>query len=195
MGRTSTARDRMLDAACSLIRNQGYEGVGVAEVCSVADVRKGSFYHYFESKQALTREVINEQWRHERARWVAVLSAPGQPLTRLEALFGMHVDDIREQQDSNFINGCLFANLSLELSTRDAAIRSDLQSVFDDQIALVAEVLDDAVADGSLRVADTTAHLAAAMLAQLEGTILFAKLRNDASVLDGLWSQISRLVA
>ncbi|KZF08899.1 TetR family transcriptional regulator [Rhodococcus sp. EPR-157] len=195
MGRTSTARERVLDAACSLIRSRGYEAVGVAEVCSVAEVRKGSFYYYFDSKQALTREVIREHWRSERARWVAVLSTPGTPLARLEALFDMQADDIRAEQKSNVVNGCIFANLSLELSARDASIRSDLESVFDEQIALVAEVLGEAVADGSLSTDDTPDRLASAMLAQLEGLVLFAKLRNDASSLDGVWSQVRRLAS
>ncbi|MFC7450477.1 TetR/AcrR family transcriptional regulator [Rhodococcus daqingensis] len=194
MGRTSDARERMLDAACGLIRERGYTGVGVAEVCSAADVRKGSFYHFFESKQALTREVIREHWQTQRARWVAALSGPGAPLDRLEALFAMQVDDIRAEHASAAINGCLFANLSLELSTQDATIRADLQSIFDEQAALVAGVLDEAAADGSLTPDGTTAELAGAMLAQLEGAVLFAKLRNDAAALDGLWGQLRRLM-
>ncbi|SEM06284.1 TetR/AcrR family transcriptional regulator, transcriptional repressor for nem operon [Rhodococcus maanshanensis] len=184
----------MLDAACGLIRDRGYAGVGVAEVCAVADVRKGSFYHYFESKQVLTREVIQEHWQTQRARWVAVLSGGGPPMERLEALFAMQVQDLRAEQADGAINGCLFANLSLELSTQDATIRADLESIFDEQAALVAAVLDDAVVDGSLTPDGSSGELAAAMLAQLEGAVLFAKLRNDAAALDGLWGQLVRLM-
>lgn len=184
----------MLDAACGLIRDRGYTGVGVAEVCAAADVRKGSFYHYFESKQALTRAVIGEHWQSQRARWIAVLSGQGAPLERLEALFAMQADDLRAEQASAGINGCLFANLSLELSTQDSVIRADLEAVFDEQTTLVAGVLDEAVTDGSLTPHGSTGELAAAMLAQLEGAVLFAKLRNDAAALDGLWGQLRRLM-
>ncbi|AQA23777.1 bacterial regulatory, tetR family protein [Rhodococcus sp. MTM3W5.2] len=184
----------MLDAACGLIRDRGYAGVGVAEVCAVADVRKGSFYHYFESKQVLTREVIREHWQTQRARWVAVLSGDEPALERLEALFAMQVQGLRAEQADGAINGCLFANLSLELSTQDATIRADLETIFDEQAALVAAVLDEAVADGSLTPDGSSGELAAAMLAQLEGAVLFAKLRNDAGALDGLWGQLVRLM-
>lgn len=179
-----------------MIRDRGYSAVGVAEVCAAADVRKGSFYHYFESKQALTRTVIEGHWATERARWIARLTGPGAPLDRLEALFAMQADDLRsEQAAGGAINGCLFANLSLELSTRDPDIRADLEAVFDEQTTLVADVLDEAVAAGELVPETQVRDVAAALLAQLEGVVLFAKLRNDTGSLDGLWNQLRRLIA
>ena len=62
MGRNSDARDRLLAAADTLFRDRGFSAIGVAEICSVADVNKGSFYHFFESKQALLLEVIEASW-------------------------------------------------------------------------------------------------------------------------------------
>ncbi|HCU50381.1 MAG TPA: TetR family transcriptional regulator, partial [Micromonosporaceae bacterium] len=48
MGRSSTARERILAAACELMLSRGYGSIGVAEICARADVKKGSFYHFFE---------------------------------------------------------------------------------------------------------------------------------------------------
>ncbi|MEM8925954.1 MAG: helix-turn-helix domain-containing protein [Actinomycetota bacterium] len=38
------SRVRLLDAADRLMYERGYEAVGVAELCRVAEVKKGSFY-------------------------------------------------------------------------------------------------------------------------------------------------------
>lgn len=195
MGRTSTARERLLDAACRLIRERGYSGVGVAEVCAAADVRKGSFYHFFESKQALTRAVIGEHWQTQRGRWVDALSGPTPALTRLEHLFALQIADVRAEGAAGPINGCLFANLSLELSNQDETIRADLTTVFDEQVDLVAAVIAEAVAAGTLVTPEPNADLARALLAQLEGAVLFAKLRGDAADLDGLWDRLRRLLS
>ena len=53
MPRTSDARDRIVSTAARLFLERSYHNVGVEELCAVADVRKGSFYHYFSSKGEL----------------------------------------------------------------------------------------------------------------------------------------------
>ncbi len=73
MGRTSDARVKILGAAQSLIELRGYSALGVAEICQAAGVPKGSFYYFFESKEALALAVLDEQWRVQRADWERVL--------------------------------------------------------------------------------------------------------------------------
>ena len=59
MGRTSDAKDRIIHAAMQLFLAQGYNAVGVSEICTQAGVNKGSFYHYFPAKRDLVVEAIN----------------------------------------------------------------------------------------------------------------------------------------
>ncbi len=47
------ARQKLLDAALSLIREKGYSSTSVDELCAQADVTKGAFFHHFKSKDAL----------------------------------------------------------------------------------------------------------------------------------------------
>jgi TetR/AcrR family transcriptional repressor of nem operon len=49
MGRVSDARERLLKAANELTWKQCYNAVTVDAICDAAGVKKGSFYHYFES--------------------------------------------------------------------------------------------------------------------------------------------------
>lgn len=48
-----TARDKLLDAALSLIRRQGFAATSVDQLCAEAEVTKGAFFHHFPSKEAL----------------------------------------------------------------------------------------------------------------------------------------------
>ncbi len=193
MGRPSTARERLLDSACELMHSRGYGSIGVAEICARADVRKGSFYHFFESKQALTIEVVDEHWRRQRADWGAVLGSPDPALARLENLFGMQARTQRLAKESGgTVNGCLLANLALELSTQDRAVQTRLEEIFNEQIDLIHATLGDAVTEGAIPEADRAT--ARALVAQLEGMVLFAKLGNDPAVLDDLWSQAKLLL-
>jgi TetR/AcrR family transcriptional repressor of nem operon len=46
-------RAKLLDAARDVIRTKGYAGSTVDDICAAAGVTKGSFFHYFDSKEAL----------------------------------------------------------------------------------------------------------------------------------------------
>ncbi|MDJ0750048.1 MAG: TetR/AcrR family transcriptional regulator [Woeseiaceae bacterium] len=47
------ARTRLLDAALLVIREKGFSGTSVDDLCAAAGVSKGAFFHHFESKEAL----------------------------------------------------------------------------------------------------------------------------------------------
>src|SRR5689334_3024524 len=117
MGRTSDARERILTAAQSLIELRGYSALGVAEICKAADVPKGSFYHFFESKEALALTVLDEHWKVQRSEWARVLQDEADPLTRLRRLFEQTEAGLRAgRQSCGTVSGCMFGNLTLELS-------------------------------------------------------------------------------
>ncbi|MFD3545858.1 TetR/AcrR family transcriptional regulator [Streptomyces sp. NPDC058655] len=188
MGRNSTARERLLAATGELMRSRGYNSLGVAEICTRAEVKKGSFYHFFESKQALTVEVVDAYWQGERSCWAGELSAPTPALDRLRRLLdAIAAVQRRMKEDSGTIDGCLLGNLALELSTREPDIQARLKEIFDEQIQLVTTVLRDAAAEGAIPADRASVGTARALVAQLEGMVLFAKLKNDPAVLDDLW--------
>ena len=188
VGRTSDARDRILDAAKQLIEQRGYSALGVAEICATAGVPKGSFYYFFESKQALALAVIDEHWAAQRAQWVAVLSADRDPLHRLRDLFEATEEVQRSaQRHSGAVVGCMFGNLALELSNQAPEIRERLQAIFDAQIDLIEAVVTQAKDRGEAGAAVDSREAARSIVAQIEGRVLLAKLLNDPAQLDALW--------
>ena len=190
MGRTSDAREKILKAAQSLIELRGYSALGVAEICTAAGVPKGSFYYFFESKEALALAVLDEQWRVQRADWERILGGDddAEPLARLRQLFEETEAGLRAgQQSCGSVLGCMFGNLTLELSNQTASIRQRLQEIFEVQVEMVAKVVAEAQSRGEAAVADTT-EAAQALVAQLEGQVLFAKLYNNTQRLETLWA-------
>jgi len=187
MGRPSDARERLVTAASDLLHARGYGAVGVAEICAAADVRKGSFYHFFESKQALTVEVIEAAWVAQRPLWLAALAEDKPPLVRVERLLSLQASTQRDGHASTgTMLGCLFGNLALELSHEEVVARA-LSAVFDDQVSLLTEALRAAAENGRIAPSRATPEAARDLLAQVEGTVLFAKVANDPSLMDRLW--------
>jgi TetR/AcrR family transcriptional regulator, transcriptional repressor for nem operon len=194
VGRTSDARERILSAARSLIEVRGYSALGVAEICKMADVPKGSFYYFFESKEALTLSVIDEHWTAQERSWTRILTSDAAPLQRLRQLFEeTEVGQRAGQHSCGTVSGCLFGNLTLEMSNHTEAIRVRLQEIFDAQVKMVDSVIKEALLRNEVTVTDTR-EAARSVVAQLEGQVLFAKLYNDTDRLGPLWANCLALL-
>jgi TetR/AcrR family transcriptional repressor of nem operon len=183
MAITPDTKDRILSTARELFHGRSYADVGIKEICTLAKVQKGSFYHFFPSKQDLVMAVIDDMaddWAHGFVAEAFDEELP--PIERLEYM----VDAIYYWQKAaknleGRMPGCLFGNLALEVSTRDEVIRARLNAVFAKASARFHKALDQAVEEGAIPPLDSEAT-ATAMLAYLEGVILLAKTRNDPEV-------------
>ncbi|NEA69706.1 TetR/AcrR family transcriptional regulator [Streptomyces sp. SID13588] len=194
MGRTSDAREKILGAAQSLIELRGYSALGVAEICKTAGVPKGSFYYFFESKEALALAVLDEHWASQQATWTRILNSAAEPLQRLRRLFEeTEAGQLAGQQSCGTVSGCLFGNLTLEMSNQTEAIRARLQEIFDAQVGMVASVIAEALERKEVTVIDTR-EAARSVVAQLEGQVLFAKLYNNTHRLGPLWANCLALL-
>ncbi|MFD8305427.1 TetR/AcrR family transcriptional regulator [Streptomyces sp. NPDC059690] len=194
MGRTSDAKQKILGAARSLIEGRGYSALGVAEICKAAGVPKGSFYYFFESKEALALAVVDAHWAAQKRDWIRALGGEAEPLRRLRRLFEETEAGQRAvQQGCGTVSGCLFGNLTLELSNQTEAVRERLQEIFEAQIDMVEAVIAEARERGDVTVTDTR-RAARAVVAQLEGQVMFAKLYNDTDRLSPLWDNCRALL-
>ncbi|AYE96183.1 TetR/AcrR family transcriptional regulator [Mycobacterium paragordonae] len=178
MPRTSDARDRIVSTAARLFLERSYHDVGVEELCAVADVRKGSFYHYFSSKADLAKAVVDLHLAVFQARLST--ESGSTPAERLSAIpdaiasiqTGLH------RQFGRFV-GCPFGNLAAELSTTDEAVRSHLAARLAALEGHLANICRDAADDGTLRADVDPDRLAHALFAHYQGLILLAKLHGS----------------
>ncbi|QYZ64750.1 MAG: TetR family transcriptional regulator [Gammaproteobacteria bacterium (ex Lamellibrachia satsuma)] len=187
-------RTRILSTARELFHGRSYADVGIKEICNLAKVQKGSFYHFFPSKQDLAMAVIDDmadEWAHGFVAEAFDQNLP--PLERLDYMIDAAYYWQKAAKDiEGRMPGCLFGNLALEISTRDDVLRAKLNAVFDKASRRFHEALDQAVELGEIPPLDSEAT-AAAMLAFLEGIILLAKTRNEPEVVLRLGPAIKTL--
>lgn len=186
-------RDRIVRSAAKLFLTRSYHAVGVTDLCDAADVRKGSFYHFFASKSDLAKAVIDlhagefdrrfDEAEEEGGRLYAVAGAVARVQGRFEEKFGRIV-------------GCPFGNLAAELSTTDDELRAHVAGVFTRWEQRLLDACDKAAAAGALRDGVDPGQLARMILAQIQGLILLAKVRaRPAADIDaGLRAMISASV-
>lgn len=184
MGRTSDAKDRLLESARSLISERGYTAVGVADICQCAQVQKGSFYHFFPSKQQLVLDLVDQHWREARAFLESTLMGSDPPLVRFERYCQSFYQHSHESfKSEGRLKGCPLGNLATEMSTQDDLLRARLQQTFEAHIGYLERLLREAKTAGDLPEAIDPHAAAEAVFALAEGKIMLAKTRNDPETL------------
>jgi TetR/AcrR family transcriptional repressor of nem operon len=184
MTNISNTRERIIDVAKERFHARGYADVGIKEICDNANIQKGSFYHFFPSKEDLALTVIDEFAEDWASGFVSEAFDPElAPMERIDFLIDAAYFWQKSVKEKNGrIPGCLFGNLALEMSTKNDVLRAKLNAVFTLAKSRFKETLDEAVIKGEIKPLNTILT-AEAMLAYLEGMILLAKSENDPEVL------------
>jgi len=199
MGRTSTAKQRILDSAQHLIYARSYADVGVQEICDHAAVKKGSFYHFFPSKSDLALAVLDHLWEQFQTQILhPAFQKNTSPLDRFQQFYTLAYNMHQQHQATHGqLSGCPYGNLAIELSTQNPAIRLKVHGIFTQISAYFATALNDAVACGEIQCA-APEYTSRALLAYLEGVVMLAKTENNPHVIQdlrpGFFSLISATV-
>jgi TetR/AcrR family transcriptional repressor of nem operon len=195
VGRSSDARERIVDTACELFYQHGYQAVGVQEICEAAGVKKGSFYHFFRSKQELALAMLDEMWERLRKLEFEPAFRPDlAPLERIERYLELTPEVFAAfRTPDGQLCGCPFGNMALEMSTHDEPIRCKVDAIFRAWATYLAEALDEAVARGDLPPLDSRAA-AESVVAYLSGVAVLAKTRNSLFGAERLREQVLALI-
>ncbi|KOO11888.1 TetR family transcriptional regulator, partial [Vibrio xuii] len=62
--KTNDTRQHILEVGYELIVTKGFTSVGLSELLKTANVPKGSFYHYFKSKEHFGESLIQDYFTH-----------------------------------------------------------------------------------------------------------------------------------
>jgi len=191
LGRTSDTREKLLEAACRLFHQRGYQSVSVQELCDDADVKKGSFYHFFRSKQELALAMIERQWESVRKReFEPVFTSDLPPLRRIEVFFrNLRGDLDHARNEGGAVCGCPFGNLAVEMAAQDSKLRHKISAVYGEWADFFEQALREAESRGEIAVRDARG-LAESLVAMTSGIALLAKVQNDAAVADRVADQV-----
>jgi TetR/AcrR family transcriptional regulator, transcriptional repressor for nem operon len=178
----SPTKQKLLEAAQELMRANGYTATSVDDVCEAAKLTKGSFFHYFASKEQLGMEVAE---RFFAAKKEMLLSAPFRrkkdPLDRVLGYVDLLIEMSRSPEAGK---GCLLGTFAQELSDSNPKIRRVCADCFAEQCADLQRTLEEAKAAHAPRARWSPQSLAEHLVAILQGSLILAKARQDPKVLE-----------
>ena len=173
-------RNDIIKVGMELIATQGYSATGIGVVLRLARVPKGSFYHYFPSKEEFGLAVIDRFAEGYERFLCGFLQEQGvTPLSRLRNYL-QAVAVAVGLEEKGCVRGCLIGSLGQELAAQNETFRLRLEEVFSAWLKHLAVNLEEARDAGEIAADIDSQCMAGVLLSGLQGALLRAKVQRSA---------------
>ena len=183
MGRESLdTRDRIIVTAQRIMSRRGYSAVGINEVLAEARVPKGSFYHYFSSKDAFGEAVMATYFDNYLSDMSEIISRSDESgAARLMAYWRYWYDVETNNTDAP---KCLAVKLGAEVADLSEPMRHSLQQGTSAVIDNIAAMIETGVKDSSLSSPFPSIFTARVLYDLWLGASVRTKIERDTAPLD-----------
>lgn len=194
MGRTSDAKEKLLEVAFDLVWDHSYGSVSVDQICERAGVNKGSFYYFFGTKADLAVAAYDSHWKAKQADMDRLFSPQVPPLARLSnwCVF-IHDHQKEKAAQHGHVCGCPYASIGAELATQEDKIRAKAEELLARSIKYVECTIAEAQREGLAREGDPKL-LAQQVYSFILGSTLQAKIRNNLDSLKHLEPTVMAII-
>jgi TetR/AcrR family transcriptional repressor of nem operon len=195
MGRTSDAKEKLLDVAFQLIWDSSYGSVSVDQICERAKVNKGSFYHFYGSKADLAVAAYEEHWQQKQPNMDRLFSAQLPPLERIGG-WCQYVYEAQKQKAAEFgrVCGCPYGSIGTEIATQDEKIRHKTEEIMERSMRYIESAIADAKREGSVAEEVDPKRAAQKIFSLVMGSLMQAKIQNDVEVLKDLEPTVMAII-
>jgi TetR/AcrR family transcriptional repressor of nem operon len=170
---TNDTRNLIIQTGADLISTKGFGATGINGILTVAGVPKGSFYHYFSSKNDFGLAIIDTFAEEYDNKLDQILNDKGRScVDRLRAYFDIGVESMT---NCDCTRGCLIGNLGQELAGQNETFRVQLDKVFCAWEKRFERCIAEAQTAGDISASIDPSDAASVLLSGWEGAILRSK--------------------
>lgn len=131
-------RELILAKGSEVMTRRGYHGTGVLEIVQAARIPKGSFYHYFDSKEAFAQQALEHVYAPRLARYAQALGdSRFSPRERVLRYYGELLEHFARQEKPEY--HCFIGSLSFEMAELSPPIAAKVESI----LQASAQILQD----------------------------------------------------
>ncbi len=178
--KSNDTKQHILEIGYQLVASKGFTSVGLSELLKTAEVPKGSFYHYFKSKEQFGEALLQEYFAQYQKKLEALFdSSEESEYQKLMRYWHYWM----EQNSSECQTGrCLVVKLAGEVSDLSEPMRLALHKGTDKVINTIADYIEKGIQAGELNIEDS--RQTSEILYNLWiGASLVNKIRHDNSSL------------
>lgn len=192
--RYDNTRQHILETGHRIFAGKGFSSVGLNELLKAAGVPKGSFYHYFESKEQYGQALLQDYFERYLADIGALLDGDAESVSGHHRLMRYWERWLNSQCDDCTDQKCLVVKLSAEVADLSDAMRLTLRDGTDRIVARIARTIEAGIADGSLPARDAQATAQTLYQVWLGASVL-GKLHRNRTALDSAMTFTRELLA
>ncbi len=184
-------RRRILDAAQELIQRVGANGMSYQHISEAVGIRKASIHHHFPTKEDLIEALLDRYNREFLGRLDRILAASQPAPWKLARYMGLFEATLKEGAHEK---ACLCGMLGAELATLGSASVVRIRTFYEENERRLRAILEQGLAEKSLRFPGETAPTAAILFALLEGAVLIARAHEGLRRFRAMSQQMLRLL-
>jgi TetR/AcrR family transcriptional repressor of nem operon len=186
-------REHLLATGEHLCMQRGFTGMGLSELLKTAGVPKGSFYHYFRSKEAFGVAMLERHFAgyHQRLA-VHFDTGPGNYRDRILAYYQETLNQFCQQ---GIISGCLTVKLSAEVCDLSEDMRTAMDQGAGKIMSILAQALEKGRDSHCLIFAGEPLQQAQILYALWLGANLQAKISRSATPLENALAHVKSIIA
>ena len=181
-------RNKLLDQGVYLFMMQGFHATGVNEISQAVKIPKGSFYSYFESKEAFAAEVITHYIEPFIQRLQSHIDRSKND--GLAALKNYYAELIREVKKNGYKGGCLLGNMMGEVGDTSELCNQALKSAVERYQLLQYKTLLQAQKQGTVRQDRNPESMANLLVNNWQGALLRMKIEKSIHPLQAFYDTL-----
>lgn len=191
----SDTKALLLAIGYKLIAQKGFTAVGIKQILDTAGVPKGSFYHYFASKEAFGEAIIEHYFASYKRRLESIAA---EDISAQQKIYNYFQNWYDTQQNGCDHEKCLVVKLSAEVADISETMRKALYAGYQQTVNWIAEQIKAGWADRSIPHPDNIAaeSMAKRWYFAWLGASLIAKISQTDTPLAEVWlmttSQLGR---
>jgi TetR/AcrR family transcriptional repressor of nem operon len=186
-------RDLILTKGAEVMTRRGYHGAGVQEIVQAAGVPKGSFYHYFASKEEFALQALQQVYGPRLQRYAQALeNATLSPRARIIGYYGELVEHFACQEKLEY--HCFIGSLSFEMAELSPALAAEVDAILQRSADILRACLEQAKSAGELAVDEDCGNLASFVTCAWQGALTRLKVSNNTRALADFMQRLQLLL-
>ena len=180
MARDPNRRQTIITGATRLFLLNGYDGVTVDEICSQTNSAKGSFYHFFRSKEDLAVQLVDDIWHQTELRMEETFAADKSPLQSIrEELVFTYTQSHTMKGRARHLTGSPIGTLSVSMAGKSEKIRKRINFAFTHMRHFYLTAFTEALDNGEIDSTCDANQLADLLLVTIQGIGIIGRSTNS----------------